>query len=71
MQIAERIYALAQEQNDAALMMAAGRPLAVAFYSLGDFETTRRYAMRGVRIWRSGSVQSPVEDVMPPAVICL
>jgi hypothetical protein len=27
--------------------------------------------MRGLQIWRSGGVQSPVEEVYAPSVICL
>jgi predicted ATPase len=45
--------------------------LAVTLYYLGDFESARQYAMRGVQIWRSGSVQSPIEEVTAPAVTCL
>jgi predicted ATPase len=33
--------------------------------------SARQYAMRGVQIWRSGGVQSPVEEVTAPAVTCL
>ena len=62
MQIAERVYSLAQEQNDPALMIGAYRALACTLYFLGDFETARQYAMRGVQIWRSGAAQSPVEE---------
>ena len=71
MQIAKRVYSLAQDQNDSALMMGAYRALACTLYFSGDFETARQYAMRGVRIWRSGAVQSPVEEVTAPAVTCL
>ena len=71
MQIAERVYSLAQEQNDPALMIGAYRALAGTLYFLGDFEAARQYAMRGVQIWRSGGVQSPVEEVDAPAVACL
>ena len=71
MRIAKRVYSLAQEQNDSALMIGAYRALAVTLYYLGDFETARQYAMRGVQIWRSGGVQSPVEEVDAPAVVCL
>ena len=71
MQIAERVYSLAQEQNDPALMIGAYRALAVTLYFLGDFESALQYAMRGVQIWRSGSVQSPAEDLYTPAVSCL
>ena len=59
MQIAKRVYSLAQEQNDSALMIGAYHALAGTLYFLGDFEAARQYAMRGVQIWRSGSVQSP------------
>jgi predicted ATPase len=71
MQIAERVYSLAQEQNDAALMIGAYRALAATFCCMGDFETARQYAMHGVQIWRSGSVQSPVEGVLAQVVACL
>ena len=71
MQIAERVYSLAQEQNDAALMIGAYSALAATLYFLGDFESARQYAMRGVQIWRSGGVQSHAEEVDAPAVGCL
>jgi tetratricopeptide (TPR) repeat protein len=71
MQIAKRIYSLAQRQNDPALMMGAYRALAVTLYFLGDFESARQYAMHGVQIWRSGNVQSHVEDVHTPIIGCL
>jgi len=53
------------------LMIGAYRTLAVTLYFLGDFETARQYAMRGIQIWRSGGVQFPVEEVMSPVVVCL
>jgi serine/threonine protein kinase len=71
MQIAKRVYSLAQEQNDSALMIGGHRALAVTLYHLGDFESARQYAMQGVQIWRSGGVQSPVEEITAPAVTCL
>ena len=64
MQVAKRVYSLAQEQNDSALMMGACRALAATLYFMGDFEPARQYAMHGVQMWRSGGVQSPVEEVM-------
>ena len=71
MQIAKRVYSLAQEQNDSALMIGGYRALAVTLYFLGDFETARQYAMRGVQIWRSGGVQSPSKSsTRPPSVVC-
>jgi predicted ATPase len=38
---------------------------------LGDFESARKYAMRGIEIWRSGDVKSLVEEVFPPVIVCL
>jgi predicted ATPase len=71
MQIAERVYSLAQEQNDSALMIGAYRALAVTLYFLADFETARQNAMRGVQLCRAGGVQSHAEFLDAPAVICL
>jgi predicted ATPase len=71
MQIARRVYSLAQEQNHAALIVGAYRALTVTFYHLGDFESARHYAMRGVQLWRSGRVPSPVEEPIAPATSCL
>jgi predicted ATPase len=71
MQIAKRVYSLAQDQNDAALMIGAHRALAVTLYWSGDFEAARQYAMRGLQLWRLGNVHSPVEEVTAPAVTCL
>ncbi|MBV8970544.1 MAG: protein kinase [Verrucomicrobia bacterium] len=72
LQIAKQVYSLAREQNDSALMIGAYRALAVSLYFMGnDFEVARRYAMHGVQLWHSGSVQSLVEEVQPPAVVCL
>jgi hypothetical protein len=72
MRIAERVHALAQEQNDAGLMLAACQVFAAIFYFLGEFDSARKYARRGVQIWRAGSVQSPVvEEIQAPVVNCL
>jgi serine/threonine protein kinase len=71
MQIAERAHLLAQQRNDAALMIGAYRALAATLFFLGDFESARQYATRGVRIWRSGNVQSHAEEYYAPAVGCL
>ena len=71
MRIAKRVYSLARDQNDSALMIGGYRALAVTLYYLGDFESARQYAMRGVQIWRSGGVRSLVEEVTAPAVSCL
>jgi predicted ATPase len=71
MQIAERVHALAQEQNDAALMIEACRALAVTLYCSGDFETAQPYLMRAIEIWSSGNVQSHMEGPQTPVVVCL
>ena len=70
MHLAQRVYSLAQEQNDAALIVGACRTLAGTLYFMGDFEAARQYAMRGVEIWRSGGVQSHAEDLDASAVVC-
>jgi serine/threonine protein kinase/tetratricopeptide (TPR) repeat protein len=72
MQIAERVHALAKEQNDAGLMLAAYQVFAAVFYFLGEFDSARKYARRGVQIWHSGSVHSAVaEEIQAPVVNCL
>ena len=71
MHVAERLYSLAQEQNDSALMIGACRALAATLFYLGDFETARQYATRGLQIWRSGNVQSYSEEYYMPVVGCL
>jgi predicted ATPase len=69
-QVAKRLYSLAQEQNDPALMLGGCRALASTLYFLGEFEPARQYAMRGIEIWRSGAVQSLLGVTAPP-VACL
>jgi tetratricopeptide (TPR) repeat protein len=71
MQIAARVYSLAQEQNDAALMIGAYRALAGTHYFLGDFVSAQQYATRGLQLWRSGSIQSSAEELYTPTVGCL
>jgi predicted ATPase len=71
MQIAQRVYSLAQEQNSAALAIGACRAMACTLYFSGEFEPARRYATRGIQLWRSGGVPSPVEELNAPAVSCL
>ena len=70
MQIAKRVYSLTQVQNDPALLIGAFGALGHTHYHLGDFQAARRYATRGVQLWRSGDILSPVEDLIAPAVIC-
>ena len=71
MQIAERVYSLAQEQDDPTLMIWAYNAVAATLFWLGDFKASEQNAMHAVRIWRSGNVQSHPEDVDTPVVACL
>jgi predicted ATPase len=71
MQIAKRIYSLAQEQNEPERMIGAYTVMAATLYLLGDFETARQYWMRGVKVWRSGGVRSSFEEVDSQVVSCL
>jgi hypothetical protein len=71
MQIAQRVYSLAREQNNPALMIGAYSALAMTHHFLGDFEAGRIHAIHGVQIWRSGRVQSHAEDLDGPANTCL
>jgi serine/threonine protein kinase/predicted ATPase len=71
LQLAKRLYSLAQGQNDPVLMIGACRSLAGTLYNMGDFRSTRRYAMHGSRLWHSGSAWSPIDEVNAPAVTCL
>jgi tetratricopeptide (TPR) repeat protein len=70
-QIAERVYSLAQEQDDPRLLLGAYNALAATLCWLGDFESARQHAMRGLQIWHSGKVQSSAEELYTPAVGCL
>jgi predicted ATPase len=71
MQIAERAYSLAQEQNDPSLLLGAHRILAVTLYFSGDFKAAEQHAKRGVEIWHGGGIQSRFEEVNSPALVCL
>ena len=71
MQVAERLYALAQVHHDPAQMIGACRALAGTNHFLGDFASTQTYAMRGIQIWRSGALPSKEEDLDASVVICL
>jgi tetratricopeptide (TPR) repeat protein len=70
-QIAERVYSLALEQDNPTLMIGAYNALAGTLYFMGDFESARQYAKRGLQIWRSARAQPNAEDLYTPAVGCL
>jgi hypothetical protein len=71
LQLAKLVYSLAQELNHPALMIGGCRTFTFTLTFLGDFETARQYAMRGVEIWRSAVVESLIEEVNAPALSCL
>jgi serine/threonine protein kinase len=71
LQVAKRIYSLAQEQSDATLLIGAYRVLSATLYFRGDFETSAEYAKRGVQLWHSESARSPVEEIGASSVGCL
>ena len=72
MEVAERVYSFAQQQNDPTPMMGAYTALAITHFIVGNFETCGQYAMRAVQIWRSGGVQFLPEelDVLPVTSLC-
>jgi hypothetical protein len=71
LQIAKRLYALAQKQNDSSLLLGACTALACTLHFLGDFEASGQYATRGVQLWRSLGARSPLVGVDNPAVSIL
>src|SRR5258706_628932 len=71
MQIAKRVYSLALEQDNPTLMVGAYNALAGTLYFMGDFESARQHAKRGLQVWRSGRAQSNAEDLYTPAGGCL
>jgi serine/threonine protein kinase len=71
MRAAERVYALAQKQNDPALLIGGCLAMAITLYFFGDLEAGQDYTKRGVQIWHSGAVRFAPEEVDVPVVSCL
>ena len=71
MQIAQRLYWLANEGKNAVLMTGACNTLGITLFFLGDFETGQRYLGQGLELWRSGGVPPLVEEFDVLAVSCL
>jgi serine/threonine protein kinase/tetratricopeptide (TPR) repeat protein len=71
MHVAERVYSLAQGQDDPTLIIWPCNALSCTLYFLGDFESARQYAMRAVQIWRSVGGESYPEEVDTPIPGCL
>ncbi len=72
LEIAKQLQAVAQEENDASLLMKAYMALAATVYYLGKFESAHDYAAKGVAIWRSGKGKSQFEEIDAPeiAILC-
>jgi serine/threonine protein kinase len=70
-EITKRIYSLAQQQNDARIMLGACYAFAVTFYYSGDFESARQCATSGAEIWRSTRVRPFAQEFIAPAVSSL
>jgi hypothetical protein len=71
MQIAKRLYTLAEKQNDTLLLIGAYAALSCTLYCLGEIETCGQYAMLGLQLWRSLGGQSSVVDLDADAVSLL
>jgi len=71
LQVAERIYSMAEKQSEAALLLGAHSALTCTLYFLGDFQGALKNAIRGINIWRSEGIQSQVEELAAPYVECL
>jgi tetratricopeptide (TPR) repeat protein len=66
LQIAKRLYSLAEDHNESALLIGACHALACTLFFLGEFVSARQYAMRAIQTWRSQGVQPSVEEVDVP-----
>jgi hypothetical protein len=53
MEIANRVYSLADGLRNTALIVGAHRALAATLFYKGDFEFGLQHAQHGVQIWRS------------------
>jgi predicted ATPase len=71
MQVAERVYSQAQEQDDPAVKIWAYNALATTRYFLGDFASARQHATDGLQIWRMGDSRFQLKDVDTPIIGCL
>ena len=71
MQIATRMYSLAQEHRDFSLWMKVNMALGVTHYYLGDFTHARQETASGVRLWQSGVEKSQLEELDEPVIGCL
>ena len=71
MQVAERVYSQAQDQDDPALKIWAYNALATTHYFLGDFASARQHATDGLQIWQMEDSRFHLKDVDTPIIGCL
>ena len=71
MQVARRVYTLAQGQHDVALMIEAYNGLAITLFFSGDFESARQWTMHAIEIWRLGGARSYAVELHSSVVTCL
>jgi hypothetical protein len=71
MELAKRVYSLANGSHDVALLVGANRALATTLFYKGNFELGLQHARHGVHIWRDGGMPSLVDEVHAPAILCL
>jgi hypothetical protein len=71
MEIAKRVYSLAQDQNDSTLTIGACTAVGVTHYYLGDLEIARQYTTRALQMWRSSGVRFSFQEVDAQSVGCL
>jgi tetratricopeptide (TPR) repeat protein len=71
LEIAKQLQTVAQEQNEASLLMKAYMALAATLYYLGKFESAHDYAAKGVAMWRSGEGKSQFEEIDTPEIAML
>jgi hypothetical protein len=71
MQIAKRVFSLADQSRNSAFMLGGCNALAYTLYCLGDFENARQYANRGIQVWQEEGVRSPAGEITAPVVSCL
>jgi hypothetical protein len=69
MQMGQRIYSLAQRQNNLTMMVGACSTLAGPLYFMGEFEAARKHASRGVQLWFAKNTPPQVQKISAPEVL--
>jgi hypothetical protein len=63
MRVAKQLYSLATGRNDSAQNDSSLPRFGRDHHFLGDSHSARKFAMSGIKIWRSGRVQSHKQDL--------